>query len=179
MIDSEPGIDPSGPILEPLRREDLAKVKDLIADGVLELYADLDFLPKTRPELLAHYDRIGYLADLDAFEREYGEGDGAFLVLKDAAGVQGCGGVHRLEGSRGELARLWLRREARGKGWGERIIAELFRRAAAIGYRELYLDTSHRCTAALALFRKHGFRECERYKESIGDIYMKKSLESR
>jgi putative acetyltransferase len=100
-------------------------------------------------------------------------------VLKDAAGtVQGCGGLGRLAEGRGELARLWLRPDMRGRRWGSGILAELLRRAAELGYREVLLDTSHRCTAALALFRKNGFFECGRHKESIGDIYMMKTLET-
>lgn len=46
--------------LVPLTRGDIPAVKALIAEVVLEFYGDLDFLPKTVPALLAHYETIGY-----------------------------------------------------------------------------------------------------------------------
>ena len=164
------------PVLEPMTRGDVAAVKALIADGVLEFYSDLDFLPKDRQGLLDYYDRIGYLSDIDRFETEYAPGNGAFLVLRGAEGIQGCGGLRRLNEDQGELVRLWLRKESRGRGWGAGILGGLLRLGADIGHREILLDTSHRCVAAISLFRKNGFAECPKYKESIGDVFMRKRV---
>jgi len=159
-----------------LRRDDVHAVKELIADVVLEFYSDLEFLPKNRTDLLAYYAKIGYLDDLDHFERDYVGNDGAFLVLEDEHGIHGCGGLKRLNETQGELVRLWLRNDLRGRGFGKNIFDDLMKLAMAIGYREIFLDTSHRCTAALSLFRRNGFRECPKYKDSIGDIYMRKEI---
>jgi ribosomal protein S18 acetylase RimI-like enzyme len=170
----EPKLEPieAAPSLVPLRREDIPSVKNLIADVVIEFYADLDFLPNTRAALLAHYDSIGYLKDIDGFELEYAEPHGLFLVLKDASGVIGCGGLRRFSADQGELVRLWLRKEARGRGYGGMLVRELLAAADRIGYRETLLETSKRCIAAIALFRKSGFRDVPKYKESIGDVFM-------
>jgi GNAT superfamily N-acetyltransferase len=165
------------PVLEPMTRGDVAEVKALIADGVLELYSDLDFLPKNRQSLLDYYDGTGYLSDVDGFETEYAPGNGVFLVIRGVEGIQGCGGLRRHGGEQGELVRLWLRKESRGRGLGAMILGELLRRSAEIGYREILLDTSHRCVAAISLFRKNGFAECPKYKESIADVYMHRRIE--
>jgi GNAT superfamily N-acetyltransferase len=165
------------PILATLRHEDIPAVKDLIADVVLEFYADLDFLPKTRSGLLAHYEAVGYLKDIDGFESEYAEADGLFLVLKDASGVVGCGGLRRISADQGELVRLWLRKEARGRGYGGLLVRKILEASERIGYREVLLDTSKRCVAALALFRKSGFREVPKYKESIGEVFMGRPMD--
>ena len=159
-------------------REDIAAVKTLIADVVLELYSDLEFLPKGRQGLLDYYGKTGYLSDIDGFEREYSPENGALLILRGPEGVLGCGGLRRLGVDQGELVRLWLRKETRGRGWGARLLAELLRRGAEIGYREILLDTSHRCVAAISLFRKNGFTECPKYKESIADVYMRRIMET-
>jgi GNAT superfamily N-acetyltransferase len=161
----------------PMQRKDVPAVKALIAEIVLEFYSDLEFLPGNPADLLAHYAKTGYLDDLDAFESVYAKDNGIFLVLEDDSGIQGCGGLRRLQGDQGELTRLWLRKDRRGLGLGREIVAALLRAAAGIGYREIYLDTSHRCSDAVRLFRKNGFSECPRYKESIGDIYMRKVME--
>ncbi|MEO6097650.1 MAG: GNAT family N-acetyltransferase [Fibrobacteria bacterium] len=167
------------PVMASLRRADIPAVKGLIADVVLEFYADLDFLPKTRSGLLAHYDAVGYLQDIDAFETEYAEANGLFLVLQDASGVIGCGGLRRISADQGELVRLWLRKEARGRGYGGMLVREILVASDRIGYREVLLDTSKRCVAAISLFRKSGFHEVPKYKESIGDVFMGKKSPKR
>ncbi|MDQ3000728.1 MAG: GNAT family N-acetyltransferase [Fibrobacterota bacterium] len=164
------------PRLDLLTHQDVSATRDLIADVVLEFYSDLEFLPKTRNSLLEYYGKIGYLDDIADFESVYSRENGAFLVLKDAEGIHGCGGLHRLDVSRGELVRLWLKKELRGMGYGRLIFDRLMRTALEAGYKEIFLDTSHRCEAAIAMFRKNGFRDCGSYKESIGDVYMRKAL---
>ncbi|MEO7426523.1 MAG: GNAT family N-acetyltransferase [Fibrobacteria bacterium] len=164
------------PIPVPLTGDQVQAAKELIAEVVLEFYSDSEFLPKTKAALLLHYEKTGYLDDLTRFATVYAKENGAFLILKNTAGLIGCGGLSRLDGSKGELARLWMRKEFRGRGLGRIIFDRLMRTAQALGYGEVFLDTSHRCEAAVALFRKNGFSECPPYKESLGDLFMRKSL---
>ena len=159
-----------------MTREDLSKTKELIADVVLEFYGDLEFLPKTRIGLLEHYERIGYLSDLDKFQTVYAPSDGCFLVLKNSDGIFGCGGIRRLENNHGELVRLWLRKEIRKRGYGRMIFESLLKKCEEVGFDEVYLDTSNRCTEAIKLFRQNGFNDCHKYKESIGDVFMCKKM---
>ena len=160
----------------PLDDKLLLPTKELIAEVVLEFYGDLEFLPKSKNELLKHYTDTGYLKDLDEHRSEYSRENGAFFVLSDGGAVVGCGGVRRLGSQSGELVRLWLKQEMRGRGLGLHLLRELVRVASAIPYQELYLDTSHRCSDAVRLFKRNGFVECGKYKESIGDIFLKKEM---
>jgi GNAT superfamily N-acetyltransferase len=158
--------------LRPLTDAAVPGVKALIADAVLEFYGDLEFLPKDREGLLRHYERTGYLRDLDDHATVYGPGDGAFLVLKEGGNVIGCGGLRRLAEKDGELVRLWLRRDRRKLGLGRMVFERLLGEAAALGYARIFLDTSHRCADAVRLFRRNGFVDCAPYKESIGEVFL-------
>jgi mannose-6-phosphate isomerase-like protein (cupin superfamily)/GNAT superfamily N-acetyltransferase len=159
-------------VIRPLGGEAVPAVKALIADAVLEFYGDLEFLPKDREGLLRHYERTGYLDDLDGYASVYGAGDGVFLVLYEGNAVIGCGGLRRLGKKDAELARLWLRRDCRKRGLGRMVFERLLREAGLLGYDRIFLDTSHRCADAVRLFRRNGFVDCAPYKESVGEIFL-------
>lgn len=159
-------------MLQSLREELVPATKDLIAEVVLEFYGDSEYLPKSKPDLLYHYERIGYLRDLDEFKAEYANENGIFLVATEGGDVIGCGGLRRLNRNDGELVRLWLKKEKRKQGIGRMIFDTLIRAAQEKGYAKVYLDTSHRCADAVALFRRNGFVDCEKYKESIGELFL-------
>lgn len=159
-------------MLLPLGEEWVSATKELIAEVVLEFYGDLDFLPKTKSDLLRHYEKIGYLKDLDEHRTRYSRENGSFLILVEDGAVVGCGGLRRLDEESGELVRLWLRREKRRSGLGREIFGRLMSAAVELGYAKVYLDTSRRCVDAIRLFRRNGFVDCEKYKESIGDVFL-------
>jgi ribosomal protein S18 acetylase RimI-like enzyme len=102
---------------------------------------------------------------------------GQFIVVEgedlagDAADV-GCGGIRRLDvpesaaGSttvRYEVKHLWLQPHTRGLGYGRLLLAELERRARALGATQLVLDTNASLTAAGGLYRSSGFATIEPY----------------
>lgn len=154
----------------------VSSTKSLIADTVLEIYGDLDFLPKSKDALLNYYKSTGYLNDLDNHQYEYSKNNGTFLVLLEGSEVIGCGGLRRLNESDGELVRLWLKKDKRKLGLGKRIFDQLIKTAQELGYSNVYLDTSNRCVDAINLFKRNGFKECGKYKESIGDLFMRCEL---
>jgi putative acetyltransferase len=162
--------------IEPLRDETIPEVKALIAGAVLEFYGDLEFLPKTVPELLRYYGTTGYLDDLDAHASVYSGRDGIFLAASENGTVVGCGGIRRLDASNAELVRLWFSKEWRGKGLGRMLFDRLMLTAADFGFKGIHLDTSFRCADALRLFRRNGFGDCPKYKESIADVFLYRRL---
>ncbi|MGR2753817.1 GNAT family N-acetyltransferase [Agromyces arachidis] len=97
---------------------------------------------------------------------------GVFLVVEDEAGEPvGCGGVRRIadadDGSlRYEVKHLWLSPAGRGRGEGRRLLAELERRAAAFGARELVLDTNASLEAAGGLYRSSGYVDIPPYNDN-------------
>lgn len=77
-----------------------------------------------------------------------------------------------------EMKRLYVRRQARGLHLGDALVAELIARAKRSDYEEMVLDTLAPMQAAIALYKKHGFTECEAYYRNPMDnvLYMKKML---
>jgi ribosomal protein S18 acetylase RimI-like enzyme len=98
---------------------------------------------------------------------------GVFLLVRDdEARVVGCGGVRRIDddplaGVRYEVKHLWLRPEARGRGWGRALLIELESRAVAFGARQIVLDTNDSLTAAGALYRSAGYASVPPYNDNV------------
>lgn len=84
--------------------------------------------------------------------------DGVFLVVRDADGraVAG-GGVSRFDDTRGELKRMYVRPEARGRGLGRRLLVALEAEAVRLGYRGLVLETGVQQAEALGLYTSSGY----------------------
>ena len=61
---------------------------------------------------------------------------------------------------------------------GNALITEILAHAKEAGYTEMVLDTPVPMKAAISLYRKHGFRECEAYyRNPMPDvIYMHRLL---
>lgn len=84
--------------------------------------------------------------------------DGVFLVLREDDGrAVGCGGVARFDETRGELKRMYVVPEARGRGLGRRLLEELESHARLLGFTSVVLETGDRQPAALALYHSAGF----------------------
>lgn len=83
---------------------------------------------------------------------------GIFLVVRDDDGrAVACGGVTRFDDERGELKRMYVVPDARGRGLGRLVLEDLERRARELGFASLVLETGDRQEAALALYRGAGF----------------------
>jgi len=107
--------------------------------------ADHDGMHASIPELLGPRGRL-YLA-------WYDDEPAATGVLKP------------LDDRTGEIKRLYVRRQARGRGIARAVLARLLADARTIGYERVWLDTLEFMTAALALYRSLGFREIEPYRD--------------
>ena len=71
----------------------------------------------------------------------------------------GCGALRVIDDGIGELKRMYVRAEARGRRVGSVILSELEAAALARGLHRLVLETGTRQTEAMALYRRHGFAE--------------------
>ncbi|MFO1251456.1 MAG: GNAT family N-acetyltransferase [Inhella sp.] len=134
----------------------------LIAE--LDAYQDTLYPPEAR-----------YALDLSSLEQDHV----LFAVARDADGAAvGCGAVV-LEGSSGELKRMFVRPAFRSLGVAAGLLIELEREAAARGCAWIQLETGPRQPAALAFYEKHGYRVCGafgNYPEHALSVFMEKRI---
>jgi len=90
--------------------------------------------------------------------------DGVFLVLREDDGrAIGCGGIARFDAVRGEVKRMYVVPEARGRGLGRRLLEELEAQARELGYTSVVLETGDRQPEALGLYASAGFERIPCY----------------
>jgi GNAT superfamily N-acetyltransferase len=108
---------------------------------------------------------------LQGFERElaelpgaYAPPNGALLLARNAnATALGCVALRAIGDGVCEMKRLYVRPDARGMGLGSALVGASIENAAALGYREMKLDTLAQLEDAIALYRRFGFTPIEPY----------------
>jgi GNAT superfamily N-acetyltransferase len=94
----------------------------------------------------------------------FAEPDGVFLVVRgDDGAAVACGGIARFDETRGELKRMYVLPEHRGRGLGRRLLAELEAAARRLGYASIVLETGDRQHEALALYTSSGYERIPCY----------------
>ncbi len=106
----------------------------------------------------------GFQQELATLPTHYGAPAGALLLLQTDNKFVGCGGLRLLEPGVGEIKRLYLRKEARGQGWGKKLLEELVQTARSKNYQKLRLDTLPSMQAAIGLYQSIGFYEIAAYR---------------
>jgi putative acetyltransferase len=102
-----------------------------------------------------------------------------FLVVRDGAEAVGCGAILRDPRGWGEVKRMYVRPDQRGKGVGNCVLAEVETLARASRLSLLRLETGIHNTEALALYRRAGFAECAAFGDYAPDplsVFMEKRL---
>lgn len=120
---------------------------------------------------------------------EVAPGNGIFVVARWEGRPVGCGALRRVvdpELTRelgpqvGELKRMYVAKDLRGKGIGRAVLARLEAEARILGLDRLVLETGNRSPQALALYRRAGFTSIPAYGEYIASpttsVCLSKSL---
>lgn len=97
-----------------------------------------------------------HLLDVDTLALD----DVTFLVARDGERIVGCGAMKRHDARLGEVKRMFVDPEARGRGLGARILEAIEAEAVRQGLRRLALETGIHQPEAIGLYRKAGFQEC-------------------
>ena len=82
----------------------------------------------------------------------------AFFVLRADGAPAGCGGILLVGRDYGELKRMYVRPEFRGRGYGELLVDHLAAHARSHGVTRLRLETGIHQQAAIRLYERLGFR---------------------
>lgn len=122
---------------------------------------------------IQHYD-----AEVRHLEDKYGLPSGRLYIAWVDEQAVGCIGLRRLDATRCEMKRLYVRPGFRGHHLARRLVETILDDARAIGYREMLLDTLPFLENAIELYRRFGFYETGAYNDSPMDttIYMKLDL---
>lgn len=91
--------------------------------------------------------------------------DGRLLLASDDGRALGCGGIRRLEPRMVELARIYVRPEARGRGVGRSLVQALIAEGRQMGASGVRLETASFMTEAQSLYRSLGFETIAPYRE--------------
>jgi putative acetyltransferase len=108
----------------------------------------------------------GFEAELAGLPGPYAPPDGALFLARVGDEPAGCAALRRLEGTTGELKRLYVRPAHRGFGLGRRLTEAAIAVARELGYELLRLDTTPEMSSAHELYRSLGFREIDAYREN-------------
>jgi ribosomal protein S18 acetylase RimI-like enzyme len=83
----------------------------------------------------------------------------AFWVVENGSQIVGCFGIESRSDTDTELRRMYLDAGLRGLGIAQRMLEHAQREARALGFRKLILSSAEIQEAAVALYRKSGFRQ--------------------
>lgn len=108
--------------------------------------------------------------EVQAMHANYRPPRARYYVLESEDGeVMGGGGIAPLSGGSPdvcELKKMYFYPEARGHGWGRRLIHQLLDDARSLGYQTCYLETVDALEIATKLYLKIGFN---RLNAPLGD----------
>lgn len=103
----------------------------------------------------------------DTSPDEFALPQGLFVIgtLEPEGIAAACGGWHRLDGlpSTAEIKRMYVHPDARGRGYGHRILQHLEQSAANAGITRMLLETGRDNTDALALYARCGYHPIPSY----------------
>ncbi|HEV7255941.1 MAG TPA: GNAT family N-acetyltransferase [Mesorhizobium sp.] len=106
----------------------------------------------------------GVEEELCSLPGKYAPPEGEMLLAYSVEGLPlGCIAVRRFEDQICEIKRLYVRKEARGMGVGQKLAAEILKVAKDLGYTKAILDTGSFMDAAQRLYEKAGFSDIPPY----------------
>lgn len=97
----------------------------------------------------------------------YDPPSGVFVVARSEHGaVVGCGGLLTIEPGVGEIKRMWVHPDWRGRGLAGRLLRDLEDRSKAMAHERTILDTNKVLLGAIAMYERAGYAPIERYNDN-------------
>lgn len=128
-----------------------------------------------------YYDEIDVLVrdSDDELKKYFEEGYGIWLAQTETQQIIGCVLLRALDGLEKscEIKRLYVRHEYRGQAIADKLLDALEQYAEKHGYQAAYLDSKSDLYAALRIYERRGYHECERYNDNPqATIFMRRCL---
>jgi putative acetyltransferase len=108
-----------------------------------------------------HPDPLGKDRDLDDIEKNFSSNNGFFgvAVHEGTNLLVGTFGIHPMDHDICELRKMYLLKTVRGQGLGKWLLDTAIQKAREKHYKKIFLETISPLTAAIALYKKFGFKE--------------------
>lgn len=135
--------------IRPIKADDNAPIADIIRQVMTEYAAVGPGYSINDPEVDQMYE---------AYQATTG---GRYFVLEQEGRILGGGGFGPLANGSDkvcELRKMYFLPEARGQGWGRRMVELCLDAARELGYEQCYLETLERMESANVLYKKMGFK---------------------
>jgi GNAT superfamily N-acetyltransferase len=98
---------------------------------------------------------------------EVGEGRGTFVIASKGDTAIACGALRRIDEGVGEVKRMYVVPDERGRGVSRLVLQALEAEARRLGLSRLLLETGVRQSAAIALYERSGFERIRAYGEYV------------
>jgi len=82
----------------------------------------------------------------------------AFFLLRDGDEAVACGGLRAIDATSGEVKRMFVPTEHRGRGFSRIVLNGLEKHARSLGWSRLLLETGDRQPEAVGLYESAGYR---------------------
>lgn len=89
------------------------------------------------------------------------DGRGVFLIARDDGEAVGCGAIRVLDVTSAEAKRMYVKPSHRSQGVGRAVLDALEANSRRLGIKRLVLETGIYQEAAIALYKRAGFREVD------------------
>ena len=140
-------------------------------DYVIQQAVSGDAIESARALFQEYWTSFGFTACFQGFESElaalpgkYAPPRGRLLLATVDGQPAGCVALRPFDQTRGEVKRLYVRPQFRGRGVGKALMNSLAAEARAVGYSELIADTIPQVMAtALAMYERLGFERIDPY----------------
>jgi ribosomal protein S18 acetylase RimI-like enzyme len=133
----------------------------------------IEFLEKCLPES----NRVLDIDGRHGFYKDIEHNFKGFWCMLHNEEIIGAVAVHQLSEKNCELKSLYLLEKYHGRGYGRKLLDMAIDFAKNYGYEKMYLDSLSTSTRAVALYRKNGFVDTEKYNDSVrSDVFMVRNL---
>jgi putative acetyltransferase len=161
---------PAATVIRPIQPTDNTALASIVRNALAEFGANK---PGT-----VYYDPT-----TDALYELFQTPGSFYLVATDDEKLLGGAGIFPSAGLPPgvcELVKMYLHKEARGKGLGKLLIEKCLEKAKNLGYKSVYLETMPELGKAVSVYEKFGFRYLDGPMGNTGhfgcDVWMLKEL---
>lgn len=161
--------------IRPLKADDIPALLTLARDTWHAHYPFIISVAQIDYMLGQRYRRELIAADLDRALRRWD-------VLEEAGRLMAFAQYEPVAPGECKLDKLYVRHDARGQGYGSRLLAHVEREARALGASSLWLQVNRNNAQAIAAYRRNGFDVAREVVVDIGggfvmdDFVMSKAL---